>query len=87
MTETVTTLKVYAIALSRGLSLTPNAQMQYVDSRFLHIDVDSKVMLATFETACVESHFNNLNCGDQARSGCSSNVHLKDGELLRNAET
>ncbi|EJD36525.1 hypothetical protein AURDEDRAFT_174393 [Auricularia subglabra TFB-10046 SS5] len=31
--------------------------------------VNAKVMLATFETAAIESNFNNLNCGDQDSVG------------------
>ncbi|KAG8795408.1 hypothetical protein FRC12_014892 [Ceratobasidium sp. 428] len=31
--------------------------------------VTAKVLLATFETAWVESHVNNLNCGDQDSIG------------------
>lgn len=57
-------------------------------------DVDDRVMLATFETAWVESHVNNLDCGDadslgvfqqRPSQGWGSEKEVQDPEYATNA--
>ncbi|QRW05593.1 carbohydrate-binding domain protein [Ceratobasidium sp. AG-Ba] len=42
--------------------------------------VTAKVLLSTFETAWIESHVNNLNCGDQDSIGVFNSARVKAGD-------